>query len=782
MHKPLKLALLALATLLGLLILALAWVALALDPNDYKPLIVQRVQQGWQRTLDIPGPIQLSLFPRLGVKLGTASLSERGGKATFAALKSAQVSVALLPLLRKQVVVDRIQIDGLSASITRFKDGHTSIDDLLAPPDQAPADATASSGSATTFDVAGVTITNAAITLLDQQQGRQVELHDTSIRTGRIAPGQEAELAFKGRLKVDQPLVDSQIDVQGHFLLDPDRQHYAVRKLQAQTQGRAGPFSAVLLKATGQADLALAPLRLDVSGFELSAQGQDTQGSFDARLALPQLKLGEADISAQPLSAQATLKQGPRTVQLQLALPAFKTQRAMLALPAIDGQLSLDEGPLHAKARLQGTLEGDAALGRLHSPRWALTLEGQQGSTAVQGTVVTAWALDLTAHTAALSNAQINVTLPNPRGGNLVLASQGSAQANLAASTLQSSWAGKLDESSFDVKLGLTRFAPASLHFDIAVDRLDVDRYRAPRPAQDPAPTATDTPLDLAALRTLDATGALRVGSLRMAGVQAQQVRLDLHAHGGELALKPLSAQLYEGSLNGAVSVNARAVPQMAVQATLQGVQLGPLLQDALGKQPIEGRGQVTLDLRGQGATVSALQKSLAGQAALALRDGKVHGFNIAEAIRGAKSRFGLGGGQHSGAGSAAESTDFSEIAASLRIEHGVAHNDDLLAKTPLLRVAGSGDIDIGQSRLDYTVRATVVSTLQGQGGPELQALRGQTVPVRLVGPFNAIGYQIDFASVAKDLAQQALGGKAQEAKDAVKQQLGNKLKGLLGK
>jgi AsmA protein len=146
------------------------------------------------------------------------------------------------------------------------------------------------------------------------------------------------------------------------------------------------------------------------------------------------------------------------------------------------------------------------------------------------------------------------------------------------------------------------------------------------------------------------------------------------------------------------------------------------------------------------------------------------------------KARFGLGGGAHSGTGSAAEFTDFSEISASFRIDHGVAHNEDLLAKTPLLRVAGSGDIDIGQGKLDYTVRATVVSTLQGQGGPELQALRGQTVPVRLVGPFSAIGYQIDYASLAKDLAQQALGGKAQEAKEAVKQQLGNKLKGLLGK
>ena len=123
-----------------------------------------------------------------------------------------------------------------------------------------------------------------------------------------------------------------------------------------------------------------------------------------------------------------------------------------------------------------------------------------------------------------------------------------------------------------------------------------------------------------------------------------------------------------------------------------------------------------------------------------------------------------------------------------------MAHNEDLDAKSPLLRVGGRGDVDLGAGRLDYLVKVTVVATLEGQGGAELQALRGQTVPVKLSGPFSAIDWKIDFGAIAKDAARQKLedklGGpledKAKEKGKALEQeakrQLGDKLKGLLGK
>lgn len=190
------------------------------------------------------------------------------------------------------------------------------------------------------------------------------------------------------------------------------------------------------------------------------------------------------------------------------------------------------------------------------------------------------------------------------------------------------------------------------------------------------------------------------------------------------------------------------------------------------------------LDLAAQGAGIDALRRSLDGHARLALRDGRVRGFNVAQAIRRAKAALGADAapGPQAGTGAPTEATDFSQLSASFRIARGVAHNDDLAAKSPLLRVAGAGDIDLGAGRLDYLLKATVVDTLRGQGGPELQALRGQTIPVRLSGPFAAVDYRVDVAGLVQEAARQKLEGKVEDAKAKLKKALGERLKGLLGR
>ncbi|MFY9509492.1 MAG: AsmA family protein, partial [Rubrivivax sp.] len=290
-----------------------------------------------------------------------------------------------------------------------------------------------------------------------------------------------------------------------------------------------------------------------------------------------------------------------------------------------------------------------------------------------------------------------------------------------------------------------------------------------------------ETPLDLSALRDLQASGRLRVGTLQVAQLKLTQLRADLQAGNGQLTLNPLALNLYQGSASGSLQLAAAAVPRVALKQTLSGVAVGPLLQDLMGKAQLEGRGNVQLDVSTQGSTVTAMKKALAGSARAELQDGMVKGFNIAQTLRNAKARL-AGGGTHAGTASAAESTDFSALSASLRIAGGVARNEDLQLISPLLRVGGGGDIDIGNEQLDYLVKATIVATLQGQGGPELQALRGQTVPVRLQGPFNAIGYSVDFAGMARELAKDKLDGKAEAAKTKAKEKLGEKLKGLFGK
>ena len=790
MPRALKVAFIALASGAGLLLLAAVLVSARFDADDVKQLIVGRVQQDYQRTLAIPGEIRLSFFPRLGLQLGAVALSEPGRGETFASVQSARVSLAWLPLLRRQLVVDRIRVDGLSARITRGQDGRISVDDLLgrratADP-AAPEPAAPATPPALQFDVAGLSFTDAAITIDDRLNGRQFELTQVGIETGRLTshggPDTPSAVRFQGHVKASQPAIDADLVLQGELRLDPARQHYAFSQLGAALSGRLATLTDAALRVGGDVDIALEPLAMDLSGVALSLQGQHPQGRLDASLDLPQLRLGERDVTAREIVARATLKQGLRVWRAQLTLPPFAGAPQAFKLPAIDGELGIEEGRLRATARLSGAIDGDLQRQALSSPLLKLVLDGRQGETAITGTLASPWVLDLQAQTMDLGRIAAALVLPNPKGGTLALDAEGGAQLRLDRPGLDARLAGRLDDSRFDARLGMSGFAPAVYAFDVDIDRIDVDRYRAAGARASAPGGAAATPQDLAWLRALQASGRLRVGALQVAGMKATDLRLDLRAGGGRLDLNPLAARLNQGRAAGSLALVSDTPPRLVLKQTLSDISLGPLLQDATGRAALEGRGQVVLDLAAQGADVDALRTTLAGHARLALRDGLVRGFNVAQAIRRAKAALGAGPDLHAGTGAPTEATDFSELSASFRVAGGVAHNDDLAAKSPLLRMAGQGDIDLGAGRLDYLLKATVVDTLRGQGGPELQALRDQTIPVRLRGPFTAIDYRIDVAGLVQEIARRKLEDKAQDAKAKLKKELGEQLKGLLGR
>jgi AsmA protein len=132
--------------------------------------------------------------------------------------------------------------------------------------------------------------------------------------------------------------------------------------------------------------------------------------------------------------------------------------------------------------------------------------------------------------------------------------------------------------------------------------------------------------------------------------------------------------------------------------------------------------------------------------------------------------------------------TDFSEITASFNIRNGVANNQDLQGKAPLFRLSGAGDIDIGNSTLNYGAKASLVATSKGQGGRDLANLAGVTIPVRVTGPFEKPDVTVDFAElIAKSglglgRALGAAGGAAGSAAGGAAGAIGDKVRGLFGR
>jgi AsmA protein len=714
--KILKYAAAAVAALLVLGAAALAYIVATFDPNDYKAQIVRLVKEKKDRTLRLEGDIRLSFWPDLGADLGRLALSERGSEQAFAAIESARVSVKLLPLLARRVVVDEIALKGARVALVRHPDGRTNMDDLFAPQDEAQ------TGYA--LDIARIRIEDSALSFRDEASGARYTLSRLELRTGRLAPGVPARVALSGVASAVEPRFDLGVNLETMLVLGPARGELRLEELVLAAKGEAAGLRELVLKAAGSLALRLEAGHYTARRLSVSAAGAGGGQRFEAKLEAPAVALGPERAGSERISATAKLAGPGSTLSAALSLTGLEGTVRAFKSEALALDLEFKRGGLSARAKLASPLEGDVKARRVSLPR----LE------------------------AGLAASGLGAAA-DPLAGKLA----GSMALDAAKGTARAALAGRIAESNVKAQFALAGFAPPAVKFDIAIDQLDLDRY-FPAKGAGGAPAAgggakrPEQPFDLSGLEKLRASGTLRIGSLRAANLKASGVRLEVKAANGRLEVNPIQAGLYQGTLAGALSVDAAgAVPAFALRQQLTAVSVGPLLRDLAGRDALEGRGNVTLELTSQGRTLSALGKAMNGSAAIRLADGAVRGVDIAGSIRSARARLGALRGEHTQGADVRQKTDFTELTASFRIANGVARNHDLSLKSPLLRVSGEGEIDLGEHTLDYLVKASLVATMQGQGGRERDELAGVSVPVRIAGPLAAPSYRFDFAAAAAE-------------------------------
>ena len=329
-----------------------------------------------------------------------------------------------------------------------------------------------------------------------------------------------------------------------------------------------------------------------------------------------------------------------------------------------------------------------------------------------------------------------------------------------------------LDDSTLSGEVAVADFAKQALRFDLALDSIDVDRYLPP-PSQDKGKSSAPAPggksgagevIDPAMLRGRDLAGKMRIGKLVVGGATMTDVNLELRMQNGVLRVAPLSAALYGGRYAGNITVDGRGqVLAASLDESLKGVQVGPLLRDLTGREErLTGNANVAARLQARGNDPDAMKRSLGGNVDFSFLDGAVKGINVAQYLRQAQARI---TGKPAPQTSEPNQTDFSQLTGTLQITNGIARNEDLDVRSPLLRVGGKGSVNIPAETIDYTVRASVVATLSGQGGEGLENLKGVTVPIKVSGTFDKPSFALDVNNLVSD---------------AVKQQAQEKLKGAV--
>ena len=746
----------AAAALAALTVAIAGWIVATFDPNAWKPVLIEHVARDYQRTLTLDGNIRISWFPGIGAEVGGISLSERAGSAEFAGAEQARVSLALLPLLRGQVVIRELVVRGPRATLVTRRDGTRNVDDLLAPAGggragrqrAGAADPSGPGGPAIELDIGRIVIEKGRFTARDERTGQVLSLVGVDLTTGRLGGNATEPFALAATLQASEPKLDLRIEARGRLLVDLAGGRYGASTLALAVSGATadGPIDAKL----GVGRLFIASRWIDLEALKLNLRRGDEKRSLALELSLPSVNAVDQAFKGAPLAIVVDYRSGPGTLI-----------------------------NLRAGATLQGRLAADGiGLERLEAPEIKADIDGRLSGHTVQGSARGQAVSDLAAGRHELQRFSIKATLfgLDAPVRDITLAIDGTATAGGAhAGALAVAADGRLNESTLRARLS-REAADRPLIFDLEADQFDLDRYRpahaaaagkpaAPGPGDKAfASGAGDKPvlagpggsrppaaqaLDFSFLDGLELIGAVRIGSLRAAGLRAANVRIDVKATGGRLDASPMVASLYGGRLEGGISLVNAKLPRVIVRQQLTGVQIGPLLADAARLDLVEGRATVRLDLSAQGASTDALRRALSGSAAVHLVDGALRGVDMAGVLREARAQIAQLRGREARASAPAERTGFSELKASFMVREGVARSSDLSMRSAQLRAGGDGAVDIGAGTIDYLLLATVVGT-PGD-------LRGISVPVRISGPLSEPHYDFDLQAMAAGAIRQEL-------------------------
>lgn len=109
--KAIKWILGTLATLVLLVAIALAYLVFAIDPNSYKPQLTELAQKQ-DIALDIDGDLSWQLLPSLALSIGTTQITSPRAEIPTISFEQADLSLAWLPLLKRQLSVKAIYLEG----------------------------------------------------------------------------------------------------------------------------------------------------------------------------------------------------------------------------------------------------------------------------------------------------------------------------------------------------------------------------------------------------------------------------------------------------------------------------------------------------------------------------------------------------------------------------------------------------------------------------------------------------------------------------------------------
>jgi AsmA protein len=692
---------------LGIVVVVIVAAVMLIPRERIVALAVDQARAATGRELKLAGELSPSFWPVLGVRTGPVTLSNAdwAEAGNMVSANAAEIGVELMPLLSGEIKVTALRLVDPVVALEIGGDGQPNWvfgDGTMA---QGGDSGEAASSGLPKFSLPEAVITNGKISFHDARSGQRIELAALDLTAGLEgldAPlnlsgsglwnGERAEFtafidtpaaAMEGGKTVIRASLASDpasISFDGDLQLAEDAALPLVNgKISANlpNPSKAMAWATGARAPAGLADLGAVELDADVAATE-AALRLETIGSvgYKGRSVGFNLKANGSEgwLDRQAFMVAAS-GQSDGLFQVSFSGPVSGLASGGGALAA-KGTLRLKAGDLRGLAKWAGGTALDAPAGTLESAGLDARLE-------LKG----ADRIDLSGLTLQLDQT----TMTGDAGVNL-----GGARPMITA-RLNS---GPLDLSPFmggdnGAKSGGGGAAPGQ--------------------------GWSTEPLDLSALRAVDAQVAIRAKAVDLGDIEIGRSDIDAWLKNGRLDMKIGRVDAYGGGMSGTIALVAGEEAQVATDLTVSAVQLRPLLNALAGFDSLEGLGALRIKVNGRGRSMDALMNSLDGQGGLDLNDGAILGLNLAAMVRNL-----------TGGGGVDQKTDFSAVTGTFVITDGVLNNTDFSFLGPLLRVIGTGTVDIGGQAQNFRLEPTAVASLTGQGGaPDHRNLVEPQLPAR---------------------------------------------------
>jgi AsmA protein len=650
---------------IALVAISIALLLIFVDPNNYKSEIETQVKNNLNRDLHINGDIGWTFYPQLGFSSGEIQLDNLTGFSRPHLLKINQASLGIniLPLLKGEVSIGKLTLDGFEITLLTDKQGVSSLDNMgttASNENEITTEVdTASENEETSFSfintqIEGIDIKNAIIEIENLQVGSYQNITINEIKLGEFAFDKETDFAINTTLMLDD--LKAEIELSSRILVNQAMSNVKVSSLQIDALVTGDVLPNGQLKSVVKTDV-----NFDVNDNKVTLSAVDINTQIEADN-LPNKKV---------------------STQINAAVTYL-----------LDSQL------------------------------------------------------------ATINNLKLNVD--------------------------EIELAGEVSVQTGDV---------TKVRYNLETNTLDLNNYISKTEAEDEtaSETATTEPEvepDLSFLNTLDIDGQLNIAGVLVDNIKIGQIKKHLIIKKGKAQIKPLTVELYEGLLTlNAEASDSKGLNEYNLSTTLKDVQIRPLLIDAAEVDLISGNTNFSFSGKGQGLTATKIKQGLVGSGDFKMLDGELYGVNIPQEIRILKAKI---TGQTLPTSDNIKKTDFASLTGNFSIDKGLVNNQKLLMLSPVMRLDGSGLVQIIQETLDYKLSISPLSKSTEE--TNYVDLNGVTIPMLIKGTFTDPKISLDTESALKGQLKAKADALKAEAKEKVeaeidkqKEKIGSKVQEKLG-